>query len=260
MSVMIDIHSHVIFDVDDGPKSLEESIQMLHSAVAEGITEIIFTSHAFHPQYHAEANAVNERTDVLREVIKAHDLPLTVHTGHEVRLHEHLCQQIEKGSALTLAHSKYLLLELPSQGVPRYTFEIINRLLAMNIVPVIAHPERNARIAQKPELLEQLVRQGAISQLNAGSLVGHFGKQIQHTALQLVKANLIHTYGSDAHDMAARPFLFAKGLSYLEKHRCSDFVHIFLENNARIISNSEVILFEPRNVEKRKWRGIFFQK
>lgn len=254
---MIDLHSHIIFDVDDGPKSLEESIKMLYRAVDEGITEIIFTSHAFHPKYHAQAEIVKERVDVLREGLKVHDIPLKIHIGHEVRLSGQICQQLDEGNALTLANSKYLLLELPSQGVPKYTFEIINQFITRGIVPVIAHPERNYGIMEKPELLERLVLHGAISQINAGSIVGHFGKHIQQNALRLIKANLIHTYGSDAHNLSTRPFLYNKGLSYLEKHKCSDFVGIFLENNARIVANSDVIVLEPEKISKRKWLGIF---
>lgn len=257
--LMIDIHSHIIFDVDDGPKSIEESIKMLYSAVDEGITEIVFTSHAFHPQYHAQTGIVKERFDVLREGIKIHDIPLNIHIGHEVRLNDQICPQLDKGKVLTLANSRYLLLELPSQGVPKYTFEIINQLVTRGIVPVIAHPERNYGIMEKPELLERLVFHGAISQINAGSIVGHFGKRIQQNALKLIKANIIHAYGSDVHNLSKRPFLYAKGLSYLEKHKCSDFVDIFLENNARILANSDVIILEPEKILKRKWLGLFSQ-
>lgn len=254
------MHSHIIFDVDDGPKSIEESIKMFDRAVVEGITEVICTSHAFHPQYHSSANIVKERTDVLRNALKMYNIPLTIHTGHEVRLNGLLCQQVDEGSALTLALSKFLLLELPSQGVPRYTFEMIDRLLAKGIIPVIAHPERNQGIAERPEILEKIIRQGAISQVNAGSIVGHFGKRIQHIALKLINAHLIHSYGSDVHNLTTRPFLFEKGLSYLEKQTCSEFVDILLENNTRIISNDEVIVFEPENIEKRKWWGLFTRK
>lgn len=256
---MIDIHSHIVFDVDDGAKNIEESIKMLYGAVEEGITEIIFTSHAFHPQYHAEADIMKERTNILREGLKVHNIPLTIHTGHEVRLNDHLCQQVEDGSALTLANSKYLLLELPSREVPRYTFDIVNQLVAKSIVPVIAHPERNYGIMEKPELLERLIFQGAISQVNAGSIAGYFGKRIQQASFSLIEANLIHTYGSDAHNLSSRPFLFDKGLSILEKHKLTDFVDIFLENNARIVANDNVIILEPGNIPKKKWWGIFFR-
>ncbi|MGG0657180.1 tyrosine-protein phosphatase [Rummeliibacillus pycnus] len=257
---MIDIHSHIIFDVDDGPKSLEDSIKMLIQATTEGITEIIFTSHAFHPYYHAAVETVMERISVLQHGLEIHDIPLKLHLGHEVRINEHICEQIVEGSVLTLANSKYLLLELPSSGVPLYTFEMVNRIVAKNIVPIIAHPERNKGIVEKPERLEQLIRLGALSQITAGSVVGQFGRAVQRTALDLIDANLVHTYGSDVHNLQTRPFLFEQGLNYLEKHKRSDFVDFFLENNKRIIADTEITVLEPINAEKKKWWNIFVNK
>jgi len=251
---MIDIHSHIIFDVDDGSKSLEDSIKMLIQATTEGITEIIFTSHAFHPHYHADVETVKERISVLQHGLEVHNIPL------KLRINERICQQIEDGSVLTLANSKYLLLELPSYGVPKYTFEMVNRIVAKNIVPIIAHPERNKGITEKPELLEQLIRQGALSQITAGSVMGHFGRVVQRTALDLIDANLVHTYGSDVHNLKTRPFLFDQGLTYLEKHKRSEFVDIFLENNERIIANREILAFEPMIAEKKKWWNVFSGK
>ncbi|WP_397536617.1 tyrosine-protein phosphatase [Rummeliibacillus pycnus] len=257
---MIDIHSHIIFDVDDGPKSLEDSIKLLINATTEGITEIIFTSHVFHPHYHANVETVKERIGILQRGLEVHNIALKIHEGHEVRINEHICRQIDDGSALTLANSKYLLLELPSHGVPKYTFEIVNRIMAKNIIPIIAHPERNKGIAEKPELLEQLIRQGALSQITAGSVMGHLGRFVQRTALDLIDANLVHTYGSDVHNLKTRPFLFNQGLNYLEKHKRSEFVDIFLENNERIIANREILAFEPMIAEKKKWWNIFAGK
>ncbi|WP_102693505.1 tyrosine-protein phosphatase [Rummeliibacillus pycnus] len=257
---MIDIHSHIIFDIDDGPKSLEDSIKMLINATTEGITEIIFTSHAFHPLYHANAKTVKERLNILQHGLEVHNIPLKLQAGHEVRINEHICRQIDEGSALTLANSKYLLIELPSYGMPKYTFEIVNQLKAKNIVPIIAHPERNKGITERPELLEQLIRQGALSQITAGSVIGHFGKSIQRTALSLIDANLVHTYGSDVHNLKTRPFLFDKGLTYLEKHKRPNFVDFCLENNRRIIANREIIAFEPMDIGKKKWWNFFISK
>ncbi len=254
---MVDIHSHIIFDVDDGPKSFEESIEMLKAASAEGITKIISTSHAYHPQYHADAEIIKERIATLQQVLIEQDIPLTLYIGQEVRIHEHICQHLDEGAALTLADSNYLLLELPSHGVPKYTFDMVNKLVEKNITPIIAHPERNKGIAEKPELLTRLIRQGALSQVTAGSVAGHFGKSMQRTALDLIDAQLVHSYGSDVHNLDTRPYLFQKGLKFLEKHRRSEWVDYLLENNDQIMANREVILLEPEMVEKRKWWSIF---
>lgn len=250
---MIDMHSHILFGVDDGPATFEESLSMLEQAAAEGITGIISTSHAKQPQYHVEPTTVNEQLDLLKMELKMRNISLSLYEGHEIRLHESLLTGILQNKLLRLAGSKYVLLELPSQNVPRYTIDIINELLANGIIPVIAHPERNKGIAEKPERLARLIRQGAIAQVTAGSISGHFGKGVQRIALQLIDANLVHAIGSDVHNLNNRPFLFDKGLTYLEKKGRADYVDLFLENNENIIVNKDVILLEPETPKKKSW-------
>lgn len=251
---MIDIHSHILFGVDDGPKNLYETLEMLQQAVDEGITEIISTSHSFHPQYNVPAKQVIEQIANIQEQLQLNEIPLKIHAGQEVRLVENIVQLLERGEILTLANSNYLLLELPSSTVPNYTRRIINLLQEQGITPIIAHPERNKAIAEKPSRLEILLREGAVAQITAGSLAGHFGSAIQKLSLDLVKANLVHTYGSDAHNVTTRPFLFDEGLNFLEKKKQLDAVDLLLENNMRIIENKKMILFEPEEIQKKWWK------
>lgn len=254
---MIDIHSHILFGVDDGPGDLYETLSMLQKAVDEGITEIISTSHSFHPQYNVTAKQVTEQMAVLQEQLQLNNIPLKIHPGQEVRLVENIVSLVEAKEALTLANSNYLLLELPSSTIPKYTKELIITLQAKGIIPIIAHPERNKTIAERPYKLEELVREGAMAQITAGSLAGHFGKNIQKLSFDLVKANLVHTYGSDVHNLTTRPFLFDEGLIYLEKKKQLDAVDMLLENNARIIENKNFILYEPQEISSKKWWSIF---
>lgn len=250
---MIDIHSHICFGVDDGPKTKEESIAMLEAAAKEGITNLISTSHSGHPIYDVPAEVVARQIEELQEELNKRQIPLTLHVGHEARISENVVEKCLQKAIHTLGHSNYLLLELPSGSVPYYTKNIIRGLLAHDITPVIAHPERNRAIAEKPARLERLIREGAVAQLTAGSIAGHFGRKIQRLSLDLVRANLVHTYGSDAHNLSTRPFLFQKGLAYLEKKKELDAVDMLLENNARLLEDKSLILYEPEEVRKRKW-------
>ncbi|WP_332648229.1 tyrosine-protein phosphatase [Lysinibacillus sp. 54212] len=253
---MIDIHSHILWNVDDGPKTKEETLQILEQAVLEGITEIISTSHSNHPQYHANYKHVQNKLHILQYDLIQQNIPLTLHSGHEVRLSDSIIPQYRSNRLHTLANSNYLLLELPSYTVPHYTKMIIRELLSEGVTPIIAHPERNKAIAERPELLEALIREGALAQVTAGSLAGHFGRAIQRLSLDLVKANLVHTYGSDVHNLSSRPFYFDKGLLYLEKRKQLDAVDMLLENNSRIIRNKPMILQEPEKIERAKWWQI----
>ena len=197
--------------------------------------------------------AVTNQINLIQNELTNNSIPLTLHTGHEVRLTEKIILLHKTKQIHTLANSQYLLLELPSNTVPAYTKHIIHELLMEGIIPIIAHPERNKAIAEKPERLAELIRQGALSQITAGSLAGHFGRAVQKLSLDLVRANLVHAYGSDVHNLTTRPFLFDEGLCYLEKKKQLDAVDIFLENNARIIENKPLFIQEPNEVQSSKW-------
>ena len=254
---MIDIHAHILWAVDDGPKNMEETMQLLEQAVNEGITEIIATSHSFHPQYHVDYETINNQIQTLQYQLMKNNIPLTLHTGHEVRLSDMIIPLYKAKQIHTLANSNYILLELPSHTVPYYSINIIRELLTEGLVPIIAHPERNKAIVERPIHLERLIREGAMAQVTAGSLAGHFGRTIQNFALDLVKANLVHTYGSDVHNLTSRPFLFEEGLYYLEKKKQLHAVEMLLENNTRVVRNLPLIMQEPEEIETTKWWNIF---
>lgn len=257
MGKLIDIHSHILWGVDDGPDRLEETLQLLEYAVKEGITEIISTSHSDHPYYDVNYQIIINKINLLQEMLVEHRIPITIHAGHEVRLSENIISNYQSNKIHTLANSQYLLLELPSTTVPFYTENIIRDLLKEGITPIIAHPERNKAIAEQPTKLEKLIYSGALAQITAGSIAGHFGKEIQKLSLDLIKANLVHAYGSDVHNATTRPFLFEKGLLFLEKKKQLDAVDILLENNKRIIENRLLIIDEPQKVESTKWWKIY---
>ncbi|EMR06566.1 Tyrosine-protein phosphatase YwqE [Bhargavaea cecembensis DSE10] len=251
---MIDTHAHILYGVDDGPATLEDALEMLSQAEAEGITDITATSHALHPQFHAEKEDALIRLQNLQRAADQAGIKVKIHQGHEVRIKDDIVERFDRGELLTLAGSKYLLIELPSSGIPGNTTSVINEFLSRDILPVIVHPERNRAIIDKPERLARLINHGALAQVTAGSLAGKFGNDVRDTALQLIDANLIHLYGSDAHDLRKRNFFFDKGLTYLERKKHADAVDIFLENNARVIEHRDPVILEPAEpAPKKKW-------
>ncbi|WP_438312472.1 tyrosine-protein phosphatase [Sporosarcina sp. FA9] len=250
---MVDIHSHLLFGIDDGAKSIEETLQILEQAEKQGIKDIIATPHAFGPHYHVTKEIVLKKIEDLTKILQNEGLKIAVHSGQEIRLHEQIIQNLKTGDAMTLANSRYVLLELPSYSVPAYTTKIIQLMIADGKIPIIAHPERNRGIAENPERLERLIRHGAVAQVTAGSLSGHFGKIIKKCALKLVEANLIHSYGSDVHNLRTRPFLYNEGLDYLEKKRLTNIIDILLENNKSIIKDEPLIILDPQTPFNKKW-------
>ena len=250
---MIDMHSHICFGVDDGSKSLEETITNSKSGSRRRRIRNDCNPAAFHPQFHVPRDVVVGQIRQLRNALSKAGLSVTLHEGQEVRVHENLIQNLKDGEIITLAGSRYILLELPSHSVPAYMVKLIQLIIAVGKVPIIAHPERNRGIAEKPERLEMLVRHGALAQVTSGSLVGHFGKNVQKLALQLIESNLIHTYGSDVHNLEMRPLIFAKGLQSLRKKNHNEMVDILLENNKRILLDKPFIILEPETPTLKRW-------
>ncbi|MFS0689437.1 CpsB/CapC family capsule biosynthesis tyrosine phosphatase [Sporosarcina sp. 179-K 8C2 HS] len=253
---MIDMHTHLLFGVDDGPVTIEETLALVKKAQVEGITDMICTSHTCHPQYDVHRSEVLSQTTLLKDVIREAGLDVQLHPGQEIRLTENIIERLDNNELLTLANSRYLLLELPSQTVPAYTVNVIQAMLEREVIPIIAHPERNRAIAEKPERLERLVRHGALAQITSGSLSGHFGKNIQRLSLQLVEANLVHTYGSDVHNLKTRPFHFGKGLDVLDRKKLHASADLLLMNNERILRNETLFLLEPELMKPRKLLGF----
>ncbi|MBO1913917.1 hypothetical protein J4G37_55030, partial [Microvirga sp. 3-52] len=107
---MVDIHSHILPGVDDGPKTVEESVQLLEMAVAEGITDIIATPHAYSPHFDVPKDTVLQKTSMLNEICKEKGLSIIVHAGQELRIKDFIVEKLKTKEALTLADSKYVLL------------------------------------------------------------------------------------------------------------------------------------------------------
>ena len=254
---MIDTHSHILAGIDDGAETMEETKQLLDKALEEGLTGIIATPHGHHPNFSTDVTKTKQQLAITKSYISEQSLPIEVYSGNECRLSDKLPERLAAGTALTLADSRYVLLELPSSGVPAYTIPIIQQLIADTYIPIIAHAERNQGIIEKPERLEGLLRHGALAQVTSGSVVGSFGKAIQRTAFTLIDANLIHVYGSDVHNMSKRPFAFKEGLAVLEKKKHVEMIDILLANNECIIQNRAMTILEPLKTQKGKWWNLF---
>lgn len=251
---MIDVHCHILPLVDDGPASVEHALQLAEQAVEEGITRIIATPHLYHPQFETEDVDVKLTVNEFNVLLNQRNIPLTVYSGHEIRLIGELMEELEAGKALPLSGSRYLLIEFPSTGIPSYARQVFAELISDGFVPVIAHPEKNKAIIQNPSLLFELVSNGAISQVTCASLVGKYGKDVQRFAVALLKNGLAHLVASDAHHIEKRPFYWKQCEMYLEKTLDDWLFEEIYENNEAVFLNQMVTINPPSPIEK-DWKG-----
>ncbi|WP_339171902.1 CpsB/CapC family capsule biosynthesis tyrosine phosphatase [Anoxybacillus sp. FSL W8-1294] len=254
---MIDVHSHILPSVDDGAKTFDDAIEMAKAAVAEGITTIIATPHHRNGTFENDKRSIIEHVYALNEALQMHHIPLSILPGQEVRIHGELMDHYRDGDILSLAETKYVLVELPSDHVPRYTEQLLFDMQLQGLVPIIAHPERNSELIEHPTKLYDLVKKGALTQLTAGSIAGKFGKKIKNFSLQIIEANLAHLIASDAHNTTSRAFHMREAYDVIQKQFGSQAVYVFQENAQLLVAGDTLYKDAPERMKKKKFLGIF---
>lgn len=253
---MIDIHCHILPDVDDGAKTIEDTLAMARAAVDQGISTIIATPHLNKDYENSKPQILKTATEV-NKVLDAANIPLTILPGQEIRIYGEILADYHQQEILPMVGSDYLLIELPSGHVPRYTERMLYDLQLEGFIPIIAHPERNREIIQHPEILYQLVKKGALTQLTGASVCGAFGKKIKAFSQSLIEANLAHFIASDAHNVTTRRFMLAEAFEQIEARYGNEMVYLFKENAELLVSGKTVYKDVPQPVTKKKFLGIF---
>jgi protein-tyrosine phosphatase len=199
---MVDIHSHIVFGVDDGAKTIEDSVDMLRVAADAGTTDIVATPHAdlrfrFSPQVVQERIA--EMQDRMGDAIR-------IHRGCDFHLFfENIRSCLADRTPFTINGGRYLMVEFSEKSIPANIGDIFQQMLQRDITPVVTHPERNALLMKDPGRLAEWVRMGCLMQVTAQSFTGRFGKSAETSCRKLMDHRMVHFVASDAHDTEWRP-------------------------------------------------------
>ncbi|MBA2462958.1 MAG: methyltransferase domain-containing protein [Actinobacteria bacterium] len=201
---MIDLHSHVLPGVDDGAATTDESIEMIRAAAADGVEAIAATPHVRF-DYPTTPRLMEERLTEVSTAASGAGLTTSLLPGGEIAFDWLDSLTLEELRAFGLGGNPgVLLLELPYVGWPLGVVHRIRELVGAGLTPVIAHAERVSEIQQAPERLGFLVRDGALAQVTAASVVGTFGRTAQQTSRKLIELNLVHMLASDSHGASIR--------------------------------------------------------
>lgn len=190
---MIDFHSHILPQIDDGSKSMEQTKKMLEEAREVGFEKIISTSHYMERYYETDES---ERLKLLNQINLQ---GIELYLASEIYVTNEIVQLLKEKKASTINNSRYVLYELPMHSKNMNDKEIIYRLIENGYVPVIAHPERYAYVQEEIEYVEELAEMGALFQSNYGSIIGMYGEKAKKTLKKLLKQDLIQFLGSDVH-------------------------------------------------------------
>ena len=237
---MIDIHSHIIPNVDDGARSVEETFNILKEAQEAGFTDVILTSHFLLNYYETNAQELIFWKEKLQEVLKKQGTKINLHSGMEIYITNQMEELLENKKILTLANSRYMLIELPLATNVKYFDYVVYYLEAKGIKPIIAHPERYKCVQKDPDIVEEYIEKGCLIQCNYGSIVNLYGREAEKTIKTLLKKNQVHFLGSDVHRENGTYLIILDAIKkirkIIEKNKINELTTI---NPKKILQNEE---------------------
>lgn len=251
---MVDFHSHIIFNIDDGSKDEEMSLNMLRQASEQGIKYVCATPHYIDIDHMITKQNYIESINKLKKI---NTYPIEIVAGLEVYINDKLHELWQQEKIWGINNTKYLLVEFPMNGFPIYAESVFYELRLLGVVPIIAHPERNSKFISDINLLKDLVEQGALIQLNAGSLTGKYGKTIKEFAHKLVKMNMVTVLGSDSHNDSSHKCALNQAIEIINK--IDENLYESIEKNEyNILQGNEVESLPIKDIKKNIFS--FFKK
>jgi protein-tyrosine phosphatase len=225
---VIDIHSHVLYGLDDGSPDLETSLDMLRMAGRHGTTDIVASPHA-NLEYKYDAGLIAERKAALDA---ANDSGVRVHLGCDFHLqYENIEDALKQPRKYTIAGGPYLLVEFSDLLILKNTTQIFDDLLSAGMIPVMTHPERNQLLQHRLKDLTGWVEMGCSIQVTGQSLDGQFGGRAKQFSETLMNAGLVHFIASDAHDLKRRPPVLDSAFALVAKRWDPETAEILFRGN-----------------------------
>jgi protein-tyrosine phosphatase len=253
---LVDIHSHVLYGMDDGSKTLEQSIEMLKMAAAAGTTELVCTPHA-NRDYTFEPLVIRERLHELEAGIGGAP---RLYTGCDFHLsYENIQDALAHPRKYTINQDRYLLVEFSELLIFRNTAEIFGRLQEAGMIPIITHPERNQLLQMRVKEIATWVESGVYVQVTGQSLLGDFGKKAAEFARVLLDRRLVHFVASDGHDLRRRPPTMKEAHAWLVKHYGKPTADALCIDNPRATLNGHAVNLPAMGAEipRKKWYQIW---
>jgi protein-tyrosine phosphatase len=252
---VIDLHSHILPGIDDGARSLEDSLDIARAAVAGGISVIAGTPHV-RDDWPTDADVMERKVAELRAELQQAGIPLDVRPGGEIALDWLTRLPLDELRRFGLGgNPRYLLVETPYYGWPGDLAQRLFALRTAGITPVLAHPERNAAVQLHPGLLVRIVQSGVLVQVTAASVDGRIGRRAEDCGLALIELGLAHLLASDAHHASVRAVGMAAAAEAVGGGALAEW--LTLEVPAAIVEDTRLPP-RPEGSRRRGWLGNLF--
>jgi protein-tyrosine phosphatase len=214
---MIDLHCHLLSGVDDGAPDRAVSLEMAKALVADGVEIVACTPHILPGLYPNSGPQIRAGTAELQQILDCEEIPLRLVTGADNHITPNFVAQLSAGHLLSLADTRYVLVEPPHHVVPPRMDELFFNILMAGYVPILTHPERLSWIESQYDSIKRLLNAGVWMQITAGSLAGAFGRRARYWGERMLDEGCVHILATDAHDTHRRPPNLALGRALAAK-------------------------------------------
>ncbi len=250
--MFVDIHSHALAGVDDGPKQWEMTLDMFKQAVEQGISHLVLTPHFVEGDERYSQDTVLSAFERAKQLIREHGIDLRLFLGNEIFIDEKNVERLRKRECMSLNDTGYVLLELPEYILPGVLEDLVYDIQLEGYQVVFAHIERYGWLLKRRALFQRFMEQGVLMQVNATSLLSkdwHMRRRVK----RLIRDGMVHVVASDAHDDVRRRFRLKEAYDLVGKKFGMQVANrLFVENPLRIIRDKQVDM--PRIASLGFWR------
>lgn len=239
---MVDIHSHILNNIDDGSKSIEESIKILKEYEKINITDVVLTPHyIYEGNYQVDNKRKKGLFDKLNKKVKEENININLYLGNEIYANDNIIELLNDNKISSINNSKYLLIEFPIYVENKQSYNIIHNIVLSGYIPIIAHPERYKYVQRNFNILNEYIKLGALLQINKDSLFGKYGKEAKKIAKKMIKKRLVTTIGTDIHSINRTIYSTDKLKRKIIRLSNIEYCNRIIEENGVKIINNEII-------------------
>ena len=247
---MIDFHTHILPNIDDGSKSIEETFNLISEAEKAGFDGIILTSHYIEGYYETDTPEREVWLKAISENLRPKGINTNLYLANEIYLTENIMSLLEQGKASTINNTCYVLFEMPLNNEPLNLYDVVYSLQENKLIPILAHPERYSFIQQEPELVYDLIQKGCLMQANYGSILGQYGRKAKFIVEKFFENNLIHFLGSDVHRQNTIYPRIPEALQMIEEIIGYEKLENLTTNNPKLVlANKKIDIEYPYEVK-----------
>lgn len=243
---MIDFHTHILPNIDDGSRSIDETFNLIKEAKEVGFDGIILTSHYIENFYETDVPERDVWVKAISENLGVKGIDTDLYLANEIYISENMMGLLEQQKASTINNSCYVLFELPLNEEPLNLYDVIYSLQENKLIPVLAHPERYSFVQKEPELIYDLIEKGCLMQANYGSIIGQYGVKAEYIVKKFLENNMIHFLGSDVHRQNSIypkiPFALEKIKEIVGEEKLEELTTI---NPKLVLANKKIEIDEP---------------